>query len=131
VRNRILSLALELKEQLGTVEDKTEKLEPARVDSSIVYHIYGGNNVITVNAATIQQAGRDVIAVGDAAALIKALGNLGVTSEDANQIIHSLDEDGAGQGNRSLGQKTISVIKAVAGAFFVISNMLVRNYPCH
>jgi hypothetical protein len=49
VSNRILSLALELREQLGTVDDKTEKLEPAGVDRSIVYHIYGGNDVIAAN----------------------------------------------------------------------------------
>ncbi len=113
VRNRILSLALELKEQLGTVDDKAEKLQLANVDSSVVYHIYGGNNVIAATAATIQQAGQDLIATGDAAALIKALHNLGVAQEDAHEIIRSLTEDGS-QRSPSLGQKTIRVIKAAA-----------------
>jgi hypothetical protein len=115
VRNRILSLALELREQLGTVDDKAEKLEPVGVDRSIVYHIYGGNNVIAANAATIQQAGRDLITAGDTAALIKALGNFGVTDDDAKKIIHSLAEDGDSEASPSLGQKTIGVIKTVAG----------------
>ena len=35
VSNRILSLALELREQLSTVDDKTEKLEPAGVDDCL------------------------------------------------------------------------------------------------
>lgn len=115
VRTRILSLALGLREQLGTVNDKTEKLEPAGVDRSIAYYIYGGNNVIAANAAAIQQAGRDVITAGDTAALIKALKNFGVTDDDAKKIIHSVGEDGGSQGSPSLGQKTIGAIKTVAG----------------
>jgi hypothetical protein len=113
VRNRILSFALELKEQLGTVDDETERLETATVDSSIVYNIYGGNNVIAATAATIQQAGRNLIAIGDTAALIKALSGLGVVQHDAEQIVQALIEDGT-QGNPSLGQKTIGLIKTVA-----------------
>jgi hypothetical protein len=100
---------------VGTVDDKTEKLEPVGVDRSIVYHIYGGSNVIAANAATIQQAGRDLITAGDTAGLIKALWNFGVTDDDAKKIIHSLAEDSGSQASPSLGQKTIGVIKTVAG----------------
>jgi AbiTii len=114
VRNRILEFALELKEQLGTVDNGTERLETAKVDRSVVNIIYGGNNVIASTAATIQQAGRDLISVGDASALIKALGDLGVIQEDTEKIIHALTEDGK-DGKPSLGQKTIGVIKTIAG----------------
>jgi hypothetical protein len=114
VRNRILGFALELKEQLGTVDDKTESLEAAKVDRSVVNIIYGGNNIIASTAATIQQAGRDIIAVGDITALIKALGNLGVEKADAEEIVRALTEDGS-EGKSSLGQKTIGAIKTIAG----------------
>jgi hypothetical protein len=88
---------------------------PSRRCSTLVCHIYGGSNVIAANAATIQQAGRDLITAGDTAGLIKALWNFGVTDDDAKKIIHSLAEDSGSQASPSLGQKTIGVIKTVAG----------------
>jgi AbiTii-like protein len=61
VRNRILSLALELKSQLVDVSDKPEQLAPEKVDQSVVFHIYGNNNIIASTAQAINQAGRDVV----------------------------------------------------------------------
>jgi AbiTii len=114
VRNRILGFALELREQLGTAGDKAESLEAAKVDRSVVNIIYGGNNVIASTAATIQQAGRDLISEGDTPALMKALADLGMAQEDAEKIIHALTEDGS-QEKPSLGQRTLGAIKTAAG----------------
>jgi AbiTii len=114
VRKRILSLALELKDQLGDVSGQTNQLEPAKVDSSVVYHIYGGNNVIAATAQSIQQAGRDVITTGDIGSLKKALGDFGVEAGDITEIVDALKADGDGA-RLSLGQKTVGAIKAVAG----------------
>ena len=114
VRNRILSLALELKDQLGDVSDQAARLEPAKVDSSVVYHIYGGNNVIAATAQSLQQAGRDVIVAGDVTSPTKALIDFGVESGDVEHIVRALKDDGDGA-RSSLGHKTIGVIRAVAG----------------
>jgi hypothetical protein len=86
VRNRILSFALELKGQLGDVSDEPERLSPQKVDKSVVYHIYGSNNVIASTAQTINQAGRDIVAAGDAESLVKALLQFGVEKTDAEEI---------------------------------------------
>lgn len=114
VRTKILSLALELRDQLGEVSDKPDKLVAEKVDRSVVYQIYGGNNVIAATAQTIHQAGRDIVVTpGDLPSLIHALAGLGVADSDAKQIISALTEDGA-DGKPSIGQKTLSVIKSVA-----------------
>jgi hypothetical protein len=113
VRTRILSLALELKDQLGEVSDKPDKLMPGKIEQSVVYQIYGGNNVIAATAQTIHQAGRDIVTPGDAQSLVSALTHLGVEDSDAEKIIGALTEDGA-DGKPSIGQKTLSVMKIVA-----------------
>jgi hypothetical protein len=113
VRNRILSLALELKRQLRSVNDESERLAPEKVDKSVVYHIYGNNNVIASTAQTINQAGRDVVTPGDAESLIKALLQFGVEKVGAHEIVKSLGPRGD-EHAPSLGQRTASVIKEVA-----------------
>jgi AbiTii len=114
VRNNILSLALELREQLGDADDKPEKVAREKVDRSIVNNIYGGNNIIATAAHTINQAGHDIIVAGDAASLTTALVDLGVEKEDVDRIIAALRQDGADD-RPSFGGKTIEVIKTVAG----------------
>jgi AbiTii len=113
VRTKILSLALELREQLGEVGDKPDKLAAEKVNQSVVYQIYGGNNIIAATAQTIHQAGRDIIIPGDLPSLLRALTHAGVEDVDAKQIISALTDDGA-EGKPSIGQKTLSVIKTVA-----------------
>jgi hypothetical protein len=94
------------------VSDKPERLEPEQVDKSVVYHIYGDNNVIASTAQTINQAGRDIVINGDAQSLINALVGFGVEQADADEIIRTLSEGSRGP---SLGQKAMSLIKT-AGA---------------
>jgi len=103
-----------LREQLGQVSDKLEKLAPEQIDKSVTLHIYGGNNVIAAAAHNINQAGRDVIIAGDTASLAKALIDFGAKKKDAELIIDALEQDGS-DGKPSLGKKTIGVVKTIAG----------------
>ena len=123
VRNRILSLALELKSQLGDVSDKPEQLARQKVDQSVVFHIYGSNNVIASTAQTINQAQRDVVITQSAKSLIKALLQFGIEQTDANDIIEALKDDGDAE-TPSLGQKTIITIKKVANKMATASGAI-------
>jgi len=138
VRTRILSLALELREQLGGVTEKPESLPPEKVNNSVVYHIYGGNNVIAAAARNINQAGRDIVIAGDISSLRKALADYGVEKEEADAIVGALTVDGTPE-HPSLGQKTLGAIKTsaskvakigkdvtVAAATSVITNMVLQ-----
>jgi AbiTii len=114
VPNRILSLALELKDQLGDVSDKPDKLAAEKVDSSVVYHIYGSNNVIASTAQTINQAGRDVVITGDVESLVQTFLQFGIEKADAEEIVRALENDGK-KHTPSLGRGTIAAIKKIAG----------------
>src|SRR5436190_8302656 len=83
VRNRLLRFALEIREELGHVEDKPSAVPAENVEAAIVNFIYGGVNVIGATVKEFTQIGNLVVAKGDFSGLTKALKTLDIPDADA------------------------------------------------
>jgi hypothetical protein len=115
VRTRVLRFALEIQKELGDVEDKVEKLSPAKVEQSVVNIIYGGNNVIASSAETISQIGSITVSQKDFAALTEALKTLGFGREDIELLRKALEADSKGQDSPTLGAKVKAWLGSIGG----------------
>ena len=69
VRNRVLRFALELRDELGLVNDDLSALPQGKVDQSVTNYIFGGTNVIAGTAQDFTQIGAVNVAKGDINAL--------------------------------------------------------------
>ena len=115
VRNRVLKLALELRDELGLVNDDPAALPFEVVDRTVVNHIYGGQNVFAGRVDGIAQAGPVVVIKGDVAALKCALERLGVADRgDVQALEKAIAEDAADQPAPGLGGRTLDWIKGAA-----------------
>jgi hypothetical protein len=115
VRNRVLKLALELRDELGLVNDDPSALPFEVVDRTVVTHIYGGHNVIAQRVEGLTQAGPVVVIKGDTAALKCALERLGVADKgDVQALENVIAEDAAIQPTPGLGGRTLDWIKGAA-----------------
>lgn len=112
VRNRTLSMALELQSELG--EQDLKKITPAekeQVDRTITTVIYGGTNVFAsghsqVNASISQQ----IISVGNRADLDAVLKRSGLSDEDLAELSAAEKEDGP----KTMGKGVMNWIKKTA-----------------
>jgi hypothetical protein len=108
VRNRVLTFALEIRDELGLVGDKADEVSPARVEAAVVNHIYGGTNVIG-NAREVTQIGINVvIPEGDFKALANALSGLQVPKSQITELEQAIAAD-----KGSLGGKTKGWLKGI------------------
>ena len=57
VRNRVLRFTLELRDELGLVNDDLSALPQGKVDQSVTNYIFGGTNVIAGTAQDFTQIG--------------------------------------------------------------------------
>jgi len=112
VRNRLLRFALELKEELGQVDDKPKDLPTARVEAAVVNHIYGGTNVIAGSAQEFTLIGIVNILEGDLVGVANSLGRLGIKQEYIEEATQALIEDGKPDG-KTLGARASVWIKSV------------------
>jgi AbiTii len=117
VRNRILRLALEIKEELGLVSDNPQQLPPAKIDQYVTNNIYGGNNVIAASAANISQANNVVILENDLKSLEVALKNIGVSEENIVALEEAIEKDKQINGAPTLGERTKQWIKSLPANF--------------
>jgi hypothetical protein len=69
------------------------KVPPATVENSVVNHIYGGNILIASHAENVSQIAHTTVAVGDTAALKKALKLLGITDKGIKQLESDIEAD--------------------------------------
>jgi hypothetical protein len=115
VRNRVLKLVLELRDELGLVNDDPTALPPEVVERTVVNHIYGGPNVIAARVEGLTQAGPVVLIKGDVVALKCALERLGVADTgDVQALERAITEDAAILSAPSLGGRTLDWIKGAA-----------------
>lgn len=112
VRNRVLKLALELRDELGQVNDDPAALPLELVDRTVINHIYGGHNVIAGHVEGLAQAGPVIVIKGDLAALNNALERLGVA--DVQALQKAISDDAAIQAAPGLGERTLEWIKGAA-----------------
>ena len=73
VRNRVLRFALELRDELGAVNDKPQDVPAEKVDQAVTNYIFGGTNIIAGTAKDFTQVGAIHIAKGDLSSLVDAL----------------------------------------------------------
>jgi hypothetical protein len=92
VRNRLLRFSLEIREELGRVEDKPSELPANKVQAAVINHIYGGTNVIANTASNFAQVGSVVVA-GDLASLRAALKGANVPDAEASELEKAVKGD--------------------------------------
>jgi hypothetical protein len=115
VRNRMLKLALELQEELGSVGDDPTDLPPERIDQTVITNIFGGHVVIATRIDEVTQAGSIIVMKGDVATLAKALQQLGADSSDVQTLQSAIAEDEAAPlPSPSLGHRTLGWIMDAA-----------------
>ncbi|MGY3134572.1 hypothetical protein ACVWZM_005254 [Bradyrhizobium sp. USDA 4501] len=112
VRSRLLRFALEIREELGAVDDEPLKIPTAKVDAAVTNFIFGGNNVINSQVEQLSQQG-DTIIAGDFTALAEALKAIGVAESDIAEFKEAADLDAAGH-QSGVGQNTQSWLSSLA-----------------
>jgi hypothetical protein len=108
VRTRILQLALELKGEMS--DDDIGKLQPSKVDQSVVNHIYGGNVVVAATAENFSQVQNISVVQNDLNGLLSALHELGLPEEDTKRLAAAIKADEK-TGSKTVGQKTSEWLK--------------------
>ena len=93
VRNRLLRFALEIREELGQVDDKPSDLPVRQVESAVVNYIYGGTNVIAGTASDFTQLGTVVVGKGNFSSLADALKRLDVPQGEVDALKEAVDAD--------------------------------------
>jgi hypothetical protein len=93
VRNRLLRFGLEIREELGHVNDKPAAVPAAKVEAAVVNHIYGGVNVIAGSASDFTQIGNVIVRAGDFQSLANALLQLNVSNTDIQALKSAIEAD--------------------------------------
>jgi hypothetical protein len=106
VSNRVLRFALDLKDDLGDVDDNIDALPRDKIDRQIVYNIYGGTNIVAESAQNFAQFGSITVKDGDAASLEAAMKTLGIPAPAISELHAALAEDEQAASAPSLGQRT-------------------------
>jgi hypothetical protein len=114
IRNRILKFALEIRDELGTVNDDIRAIPPTKVEQSVTNYIYGGTNVIAGTAHHFAQIGEVTVTQGDFDSLSSALRELGVSELNLGALKQAIEHDATPPTARSLGHKTGEWIGAAA-----------------
>lgn len=114
VRNRVLRFALELREELGRVDDVTADLTPRTVERVVNTYIYGGTNVIAQDAHYFTQSGDVNVGVRDMDALVAELAKLGVQQSEIQSLKEALDADEKEAMAPSFGRRTAEWTKKAA-----------------
>ena len=104
VRTRVLRFALDLKDALPASNSDPKEVPPATVENSVVNHIYTGNILIASHAENVSQIAHTTVAVGDTAALKKALKLLGITDKGIKQLESDIEADQK-NGSPSIGKR--------------------------
>ncbi|TCU73555.1 hypothetical protein EDE08_104421 [Bradyrhizobium sp. R2.2-H] len=112
VRTRILQLALELKDELGDDTSDILGLPEAKVDQSVVNHIYGGNVVVAASAQQFSQLQSMTVTQNDLSGLLSAMKELGLVEQDVKKLEIAVKDD-AKTGSKTVGQRTAEWLKDI------------------
>jgi hypothetical protein len=113
IKTRVLRLALELKEDLGSSSENLNELPKEKVDQQVVTYIFGGTNVIASRDFT--QIESIEITQGDWSTLVKALNRVGVTDSAITELKAVLDDDSRDktEPKPGLGKRTAAWLKGL------------------
>ena len=109
-----LEIALEIRDELGTVNDDIHAIPQAKVEQSVTNYIYGGNNVFSGTAHQFAQIGKLNVSQGNFGSLSVALRELGVSEHDLGELKQAIEHDATPPTARGLGRKTGEWIGATA-----------------
>jgi hypothetical protein len=93
VRNRLLRFALEIREELGHVDDEPAAVPAAKVEAAVVNHIYGGVNLIAGSVSNVTQIGSVQVHAGDFASLAEGLSRLEISKTDIRALKGAIERD--------------------------------------
>jgi hypothetical protein len=124
VRNRVLTFALDMQQDIGNTDEALAKADPAKVDQQVVFQFYGGHNIVAGAAHNISQISFGNIVAGDFSSLSAALKAMGVDDADLSLLDTAIKEDPAKPDGKSLGMKVTAwlgkmAVKAGTGALKV------------
>jgi hypothetical protein len=114
VRNRILRFALELRSELGSVNDDIAKLPSAAVDQTVINYIYGAHNVFAGTAQKVTQIENFIVKEHDLNSLKHAMSTLGLAESDVAELIGAIADDST-EGGHTFGDRTKAWFKALPG----------------
>lgn len=114
VRNRILQLALQLRDEVeATQQDSLAAIPSPVVERIVVNNIYGGTNIIGSQAGQMSQSGNaSHVTAGNWDDLEKALRDKGLSAEDTAELKASIEQDQKADPDNRIGEKTLSWIKS-------------------
>lgn len=102
VRTRVLTFALQMREELQAEENNSpQTLTPAVVERIVNVTILGGNNVL----GNVQEFAPQTVVAGDLSSLKHALSHVGVREAEIAELETAIGKDG-GTDKKSLGQRT-------------------------
>jgi hypothetical protein len=114
VRNRILRFALELRQELGSVNDNLANLPPSTIDHTVINYIYGAHNVIVGSAENVTQIGNIHIKEHDLKGLKQAISGLGIADSDVAELVSAIEYDSSA-GTPTFGERTKAWLKVLPG----------------
>jgi hypothetical protein len=110
VRNRALSLALELKDEVGD-DDAALKQLPQKatetVERTVIQNIYG--NVYNASGNASMQVQNNTLTPGDWEQLAKVLANAGIAQPEVKELSEAIDAD-----NEAMGASVLAWVKKQA-----------------
>jgi hypothetical protein len=109
VRNRLLRFALELREELGVVDDTPQGVPREKVDKAVNNYIFGGTNIIAGTASNFTQIGNAEVHPGDFGSLAGALAKLDISGQEIDALKHAIEED------KTFGVRTKAWLAKVGG----------------
>jgi hypothetical protein len=113
VRNRVLRFVLEIREELGHVEDKVTAVPPEKVEAAVINYIYGGVNVFGGTVKDFQQIENITVGEGDWGKLAQALRSLAIPENEISSLKQAIEADAEKGGSKELGKKTQSWLHTV------------------
>lgn len=126
VRNRVLSFALELETQIGSVEGQPSIAQSQLVSQVFHTHVYGNVANYAQGGSDFRQVAVNAVVPGDLASVIAALKELGVPQGDIDDLEHAVADDGpaprTGLGPRVAQWIGGAVSKVASGAWKVTLN---------
>ena len=111
IKTRVLLFALELKDDVESVNNDFGKVAKEKVEKNIVINILGGNNVVA--SCDVTQVSNVIIEKGDWNGLDKALKEIGLKATEISELKVALKEDETIASKPTFGERTLTWIKGL------------------
>lgn len=127
IRNRLLSLVLELEERypdISTSDEAIANVPREQATSMVQMNIFGSHNVVA-SGTNIAQIVEQPIVENDIEALLSFIGELGLSEQETNELRSAIEEDTAAKSQEKPGPKVqnwlIRITKKAAQGMLAIA----------